>query len=421
MSHTVVGTNKAQNIGVMTDTPNLNGPTILNQSDSFIISEWDNKILMLGDTRIFYFRSINAGNISNSSTNNTINKPRITKKRASKSIQDIETGSLLNLQIKNANNDDEKKSDSNNDNNNNVSNNQSNKPVINEDNNNDSNRGVGNGNYIGKAYDELQMEIIRIFTTKKYRFLRSLYIISWFVDEGILVALLIATILQVPPGAASLLIYVNNVALFAIIISEIIVEILQNRIHVWVINRLSIYIHILFYALYAVVFTLQDTWHANNGVITALYTTRLVAFILEIVIDYSIDLELHHDLANQKIQGIKWMDNLVSNCCCCQCNKYQNDVTFDGFTTDWEYIGSVCAWTPYNVYEYEPETPTKQCRIYRFVFGALTLVLFIVPGGIVYVIIGLCLVVAWVLGLICGKCGNQSICSESLDSKYHVY
>ena len=260
-----------------------------------------------------------------------------------------------------------------------------------------------------------------IFTTKKYRFLKSLYIISWFVDEGILAALLIATILQVPPGTASILIYVNNVALFTIVISEIIIDILEYRVKIWILNRLSIYIHVLFYILYAVVFTFQDTWYANNGVITALYTTRLVAFILEMIINYSIDLEVDHDLSDETIHGIEWMDNLVSNCCCCQRNKHQNDVTFDGWTTNWEYIGSVCAWTPYNVYEYEPETPNKRCTRYRFVFRALTLVLFIVPGGIVYVIIGLCLAVAWVLGLICGKCGNALIGSESLYSKYHVY
>jgi len=112
--------------------------------------------------------SINDDNSSSNGTNNTINKQKITKKRASRSIQDIETGSLLDLQIKNANNDDEKKSNSNN---NNHSNNQLNKPVINGDNNNNNNnsnnynsnsshsaydfvRGVSNSNYIGSNSDD---------------------------------------------------------------------------------------------------------------------------------------------------------------------------------------------------------------------------------------------------------------------------
>ena len=74
MSHTVLAINGAQNTDVTPDTQNtdvipntqnLNGPIILNQSDSFIMSEWEKKILILGDTRIFYFKPINRDNISN--------------------------------------------------------------------------------------------------------------------------------------------------------------------------------------------------------------------------------------------------------------------------------------------------------------------------------------------------------------------
>ena len=304
-----------------------------------------------------------------------------------------------------------------------------------------------------------------MFTTRKYRFLWSLYLLSQLLDTTMLV--LLVTSLFFPhesEGRPFDKILGDNWEIFFALALEIFLNVLETQVRIWILNRLSIYLHLTLYGLYAISFFIKDIW---STFVIALFFIRLFAFIVGTLIDFAIDLEVDFDLkgdANGESQIHKlsfintfarWLryfakcdiknicksfcDCLICKCCCPD-EPNNEDTEAKIALQEWEYQGSLFIWSCKNAYTYKPKEANEckcKCCIkngHRLIFNIMFFVIYAFAALPIMMIVFCWIIILAILRMfailfLCRCCFNNnntndgiiasSICGECI--KHHIY
>ena len=217
-----------------------------------------------------------------------------------------------------------------------------------------------------------------MFTTRKYRFIWSFYLLSYYLDKTILVLLVTSLFIPIQEGNKYWDILGEYWSIFFVLAIEIFLNVLEYNIKVWLLIRLSIYLHLMLYVGYAVSFAYEftDVEPAQLKFVIILYFIRFFAFILGQLIDFAIDLEVDYDLMDTngegKIHKLFIIDTFINSFknLCGRCVMNKNNQKFDdpgrGYEAtielaNWEYQGSIFVWTCMNVLMYTPNEK-YECR-----------------------------------------------------------
>ena len=267
-----------------------------------------------------------------------------------------------------------------------------------------------------------------MLTTPKYRLLQSLYLGFVILDDTIFVFLIIALFLDIQPETLYEAL-IGKWAVFLVIAFEIFYDVLQLVVQMWLVSRVSVYIVSILYICYAIAFTFYKSERMWDDQLYVLFFSRVAAFILEVLVDFCIDLELDRDLSTNKkvkLAGDRTtsptINDLPSCFCCLEQSEDKEHVI--NLPNGWEYKGSVCAWTWHDTYfcDKEVEKGGWDCNCcYCCGCKALWYHVILVPlAGIVALMLLLLTFAPWLL-LIClkklhycvsGKYGSHSIYGE---------
>lgn len=149
-----------------------------------------------------------------------------------------------------------------------------------------------------------QTLILNILTTARFRALCYIYVTFRLFDVTALAAIVVLLILtgefQMPSS--------SDLALISTIGLEAFYDIILNTNKYWPLQRLSVYIGLLLYVMYYVIvmykFSSNDLSSDQYTFVIGLITLRLMAFVLEEVVDIVIDCYLHNVLlVTQKLKN----------------------------------------------------------------------------------------------------------------------
>jgi len=204
-----------------------------------------------------------------------------------------------------------------------------------------------------------------------FRLYQLIYLIFKAIDYGIFLVLIIASVTEFIIENYNIMF----VAVFIIIGTEMFYDVINFLTKIWLINRLSPIIVVVIYICYSVAFYFMTT--ANSGDITdflkcfsqfwllwLLLGIRFVSFLLEIIVDYLIDRQLHNVLVRSRNKIKRQKENV---------DKYGeesedsqrllSDKNGEGTTTaqyreneeldsdpSERYLGSICIWSSAKVF-----------------------------------------------------------------------
>ena len=173
----------------------------------------------------------------------------------------------------------------------------------------------------------------------------------------------------------------HNWTVFFVLAIEIFLNVLEYNVRVWLLSRLSIYLHLSLYIGYAISFYGEEIW---SPFVTILFFIRLFAFTLGTLIDFAIDLEVDFDLTgtngDEQIHKLLFIDKCIElfkhiatgkigkvcgvfgyclTCkCCCQEYNQQSEAKIE--LRDWQYQGSLFVWSCKNVFKHMPHLPKER-------------------------------------------------------------
>ncbi len=263
-----------------------------------------------------------------------------------------------------------------------------------------------------------QNVLLNLLTTPKYRAMSVMYIIFRLLDNINLLLIIVLSIMNVgftipTPAQAALL---STIGL------EVFYDVMLYTHKYWILQRLSIYIGIVLYFVYAVTIAWKNsnggyTLHELHTVIVVL-SIRFFSFIFEECVDIAIDGELHNDLLKLQNHGdqAKRVDsernagqtlerNTSSLLSCSKFKSYIDVSNTVKMPQNIDYKGSFFAWSAKSVFTKEVWTKKEfpRWRVY-----SLCLIPFIVAVILSLLLILLCLVaalipvmLAYVLAAIC--------------------
>ena len=176
----------------------------------------------------------------------------------------------------------------------------------------------------------IEMIITDIQTHEKYRVLKVLHAFAHFLTNGAFVSLIFVIFILQNPGNESkdnsninteptIEQIIQNPFLVFVILLDAFYGILIKNVHIWMINRLGLYIPLLFNLSYLIIFTIKHIW---TNVIIILYILRIFAYLYETFIVYCLDLEIAYDLAAGKIMELWRCDDYKQICA-----RYNNQTT----------------------------------------------------------------------------------------------
>jgi len=211
---------------------------------------------------------------------------------------------------------------------------------------------------LDESMGELTNLFLILLTTQKYRVLSAFYLIFRLADNTMLLALVIAMFLDMPTDNF-VDILKENYIIFSVLAVESFYNVMQFTVRIWILNRISIYIGLLLFGLYAAAFTYLGSW---NHLITILFILRFMFFFLEEVVDYCIDREIEYDLDAKRICPMPWQ----------ACVRKLVKLTFDKTVlnasvmpqSNYNLEGSLCAWNFSNAFRITPEVSGTCCWIY---------------------------------------------------------
>mmetsp|Transcript_9224 Transcript_9224/g.31439 ORF Transcript_9224/g.31439 Transcript_9224/m.31439 type:complete len:326 (+) Transcript_9224:287-1264(+) len=136
---------------------------------------------------------------------------------------------------------------------------------------------------------------LHMLTHPKYRLLTGLYTVVHTVDTAMYYVLVLRVLID-HDNLDPCSIYILAVALLDLMFQTM--ESQNSAIHFWVLHRVSIFITFALYVLYFITFQIQSLHCESeiNKLSWILLGIRFGAFLLETLIDYFIDYELHHDI-----------------------------------------------------------------------------------------------------------------------------
>ena len=260
-----------------------------------------------------------------------------------------------------------------------------------------------------------------IFTTRKYRLLWSLYLLSKFLDVSMFWLLIVTLFFD---GNGDIInvydLFVKYWIIYLVVGFELSLSILEYNIKIWILSRLSIYIHTFIYILYILSFSVYNIW---NRLTILLFGLRLIAFIIEEIIDFCIDLELHYDLQFEraKIHRLKFLD-IFRNCFGPNKSNYNDEDPTRGqiYLDKWDFQGSLCAWTWKNAFMYELKNRTIIKPHHRYIFIIMFIITYGSIGLILFIIISISTTILGISRYIFIKiCGNNGIkpCKDTILSE----
>jgi hypothetical protein len=138
---------------------------------------------------------------------------------------------------------------------------------------------------------QLRESLLDLLTHRKYRILACVYAIFHATDNIMLVLIVLTSIM----GKEFELEDMHQAHVLGIFSVDIFNTYLEMQTKFWLLHRIQPYIGFALYITYAsVLFNVLKT----HPILCWLLVTRGVAFLLELVVDYAIDLEIHYDLCN---------------------------------------------------------------------------------------------------------------------------
>ena len=262
--------------------------------------------------------------------------------------------------------------------------------------------------------------IINVFTTRKYRLLWSLYLLTKYLNKSILFALILSLFFGEMTDNDNIFDLLNQYwPIYTVVGIEISLNILNDMVKIWIINRLSIYIEIILYIMYSYSYIYCNVW---NNVTIILISIRFSVFIVEELIDYSIDLELHYDLQSipPKVHRLKFLD-CFRKCFAAYKSNYDDNTVGQIYIPNWDYKGSICVWTFRDTFKYNPKKMWKINGNHRFIFIIVFFITYGSIGLVLFIIVCLCSIIFSFIRVICGilmklLCRYPYSCCQCQDS-----
>ena len=210
--------------------------------------------------------------------------------------------------------------------------------------------------------------------TPKYRSLRAFYLSFHLLDNAILVSIILSLFTGAKTPLQFYRVLWRHCELFAVIALEVIYDVFEYYVHVWILNRVSLYFVLILYGLYCTVLSLTKMW---NATIFILLSFRFLSFLLETLVDFFIDLELHYDLEDDKIH--KMPVTFISKLCCRNIREEleHEQVLKNFYPKGWQYKGSIFAWTPLNTFKIddcELLKREKSVKLHQCVFEFMVII-----------------------------------------------
>ena len=204
--------------------------------------------------------------------------------------------------------------------------------------------------------------------TPKYRSLSAFYLTFFLLDHAILVSIILSLFTGQNSDLEFAGVVLRHWELFAVIALEVVYEVLEYNVRVWILNRVAVYFVLILYVLYVTVVTYNNMWDIS---VTVLLSVRFSSFVCELLVDFFIDLELDYDLREEMIHALEL--KLIRRAFCGNIGyelKDQHDI-IDQIPFGWRYKGSIYAWTPLNAFNLEKEQLRTKNLKHRYVFEVM--------------------------------------------------
>ena len=163
---------------------------------------------------------------------------------------------------------------------------------------------LDNGEKLDQVIDEITDTLLHLLTTTKYRILNAFYVLFGMIDQLSLWSLVSMTFYNSHNGSTLFQDVIETYwMVWLVLLIELLYTLMEYTVKIWILNRISVYIGIVLFILYASAFAYHDIWDASGGWVEALFCLRAFAFIMEISVDFSLDLEVAVDLQNEWMTG----------------------------------------------------------------------------------------------------------------------
>ena len=141
--------------------------------------------------------------------------------------------------------------------------------------------------------------LLNLLTTPRYRVMSALYVLFHLIDDINLIAIIVLTLIKGKLEAPT----PQQYALFSVFCLDLFQTVILNINRYWFLQRLSIYFGLTLYGCYAVIIYLKreskdDALQDNTSflLVVAIVGIRFFAYILEEMVDLTIDAMMHNDL-----------------------------------------------------------------------------------------------------------------------------
>jgi len=262
--------------------------------------------------------------------------------------------------------------------------------------------------------------LLNLLTTPKFRALSAMYIIFRLLDN---LSFLIIIVLSIENRQWTLP-TPRDFALFSAIGLEIFYDVMLQVNKYWILERLSLYIGIIMYVIYATIiackYAREDYSAEQLQLLISVVAIRFVAFILEECVDVAIDGELHNELLNLKPADVELGQLETDEATSLREGKFETYWNLRSITMPPGVVfkGSFFAWSAYSVFD-DDVWGTKQFP--AWLFWTLCLIPFVVAVILIVILGTVCffasllpLVLTLLFGyLCCGTCSPTKILASN--------
>jgi len=225
--------------------------------------------------------------------------------------------------------------------------------------------------------DAVQEGLLELLTTPKYRYLSSIYLLFRLGDKAMLLALVYCTL----TGYVWQEELQQSLEIITVLTAEAAYEVLEMGARFWFMNRILPVVGLGLYAAYALVFWRIEEHSPDSfrSFVWLFLLIRLVSFVLELLADYCIDIEIHSDICAGTITG--WSAGRFFPTQEISFHMTEPEQTARrvakpllqaggavkpacGLASSSRYRGSICAWSLRNASAYTP--PADGAEVSKF-------------------------------------------------------
>jgi hypothetical protein len=184
-----------------------------------------------------------------------------------------------------------------------------------------------------KLFNHYSNGIQHLLTIPKYRLIEAIYTIYKLADYLLFIYLVVTGINHFITNNFHFKYYI----IFSVIIIELFYDIMGYTTRIWILNRLSVAIGIMLFVLYYLSFLYAKSDFTSYIALSI----RLGIYILEVITDYCLDLEIHNDLCG----NTRFLYFFEARQC----------LNADFQIAKKDYIGSILSWGCQSAFEAHPE------------------------------------------------------------------